>query len=153
MAEETKIVCFNLAERRFALLLSAVERIYPLAEITPLPKAPEIILGLINVHGKIVPVVNVRRRFGMPEGETALSEKLIVARTATRPVALVADDVQGVLAIGQSEIVVPRDILPETEYVAGVVKLAGGMILIHDLDTFLSLEEETRLDEALRETS
>jgi len=151
MKEPIEIVVFTLDERRFALALSTVEKIHLLAEITPLPKAPDCVLGLVNVHGNIVPVVNIRMRFGIPERETGLTDKLIVARTARRTMALVVDDVAGVLEIDKHEIVSPRDILPETEYVAGVVKLPDGMIFIHDLDAFLSLEEEKRLDDALRE--
>ncbi len=149
MQKVSKIFSFTLGELRLALYLSAVERVYRLAEITPLPKAPEIVLGLINLRGRIVPVVNVRRRFRIPDREAELSDKLILARTSRRPVALVVDDIGGVLEIRSQEIIDARTILPAAEFIAGVVKLADGMIFIHDLDTFLSLEEEALLDEAL----
>ncbi len=145
-----KIVHFALNEMRFALYLPAVERIYRLVEITPLPKAPAIVLGLVNIQGRVIPVVNVRKRFHLPEREPELSDKLVLAHTAQRPVALIVDDVGGVKEISDEETVRAETILPASEYVAGVVKLADGLILIHDLDTFLSLEEEKQLDEALK---
>ncbi len=149
MPRTSKIFSFILGELRFALYLSAVEKIYRMVEITPLPKAPAIVLGLINLKGRIVPVVNVRRRFCLPDREAELSDKLIIAHTSRRPVALAVDDIGGVLEITEEEIIGVRTILPAAKYLAGVVKLADGMIFIHDLDTFLSLEEEQLLDEAL----
>ncbi len=151
MEKTSKIVSFTLGELRFALYLEAVERIYPMVSITPLPKAPEIVLGLVNIGGRIIPVMNVRKRFGLPEREPELSDKIILAHTSRRPVALAVDSVVGVLENDASARVSAPTILPETEYVAGVVKLADGMIFIHDLDTFLSLEEEEKLAESLKE--
>jgi purine-binding chemotaxis protein CheW len=117
--------------------------------ITPLPKAPDIILGVINFQGRVIPVVNMRRRFGLPEREVALSDQLVIAHTARRPVALVADTVLDVLACSEQSLIAAENILPTMEYVEGVVKLEDGLILIHDLSRFLSLEEENFLDQAL----
>ncbi len=149
MQRTSKIFFFKLDGLRFALHLSAVEKIYPMAEITPLPQAPAIVLGVINLKGRVVPVVNVRQRFRLPDRDAELSDKLILAHTSRRPVALAVDDIGGVLEITEEEIIGVRTILPAAEYLAGVVKFADGMIFIHDLDTFLSLEEEQLLDEAL----
>ncbi len=123
--------------------------LFPAVEITPLPKAPEIVLGLINIRGRIVPVLNIRRRFRLPDRETELTDHFIIADTSKRTVALPADSSSGVIQIFEGEITEATDILPALEYVKGVVKLKDGLLLIHDLETFLSLEEETALDEAL----
>ena len=61
------IVVFTLDEQRYALHLLAVERVVRAVEVTALPEAPEIVLGVVNVKGRIVPVINVRRRFRLPE--------------------------------------------------------------------------------------
>jgi purine-binding chemotaxis protein CheW len=58
-----QLVVLTLDEQRYALHLSAVERIVRMVEITPLPKAPQIVLGVVNVQGRIVPIVNIRKRF------------------------------------------------------------------------------------------
>ena len=144
-----QLVVFTLAKQRYGLPLSSVERAVRMVEITPLPKAPDIVLGVINVHGRLVPVVDVRRRFRLPEREISLTDQIIVATTRQRPVALVADTVEGVLACSQEQVVAAERILPAVEYVEGVVKLDDGMVLIHDLERFLSLDEETALDRAL----
>ena len=144
------IVSFRLGEQRFGLDLAAVEKVYPLMEITPLPNAPEIILGVVNLRGNIVAVIDIRSRFRLPAREHALTDRLLFARTSKRPVSLIADVVDGIMEIVPDQVVPGRSILPKTPYIEGVVKLADGMIFIHDLDTFLSLEEDKKLDAALR---
>lgn len=140
------LVVFTLDGQSYALYLSAVERIYRAAEISLLPKAPEIVLGVVNVKGRIVPVINVRRRFRLPERDLRLSDQIVIARTSRRTVALLVDAVSGVMELSGKEIVSPEDIVPHTQYVAGIVKLEDGLVLIHDLDKFLSLDEEKALD-------
>lgn len=144
------LVVFTLDEQRYALPLTAVERVVRVVEITLLPKAPEIVHGVINVQGRIIPVVNIRRRFRLPERELRLSDHCLIAHTTKRMVALVVDEVSGVLEPVDQAMTAAEQILPDLIYVAGVVKLADGMVLIHDLDSFLSLEEEQTLDEAVK---
>ena len=144
-----QIIIFTLDDQRYGLPLPAVERVVRMVDITPLPKAPDNVLGIINVQGRVIPVINMRRRFRLPEWELALTDQLVIAHTARRPVALVADAVTDVHAYAEQEAVAAQDILPGVEYVAGVVKLENGLILIHDLDKFLSLEEDAQLDRAL----
>ena len=85
-----QIVVFMLDAMRCALRLSCVERIVRLVEIAALPEAPEIVLGIINVHGEIIPVIDLRKRFCLPERELELDSHLVIARTARRRVALLA---------------------------------------------------------------
>jgi purine-binding chemotaxis protein CheW len=149
MAQPVQIVVFALDDRRIALPLAAVERVVRAVEVTPLPKAPAVVLGAVNVQGNLVPVFHLRRRFGMPEREIETGDHLILARTARRTVALPVDSVAGVAACADADVVPPDAIASGIEYVAGVVKRPDGMIFIHDPDTFLSLDEARQLEEAL----
>ncbi|HEX9583242.1 MAG TPA: chemotaxis protein CheW [Gammaproteobacteria bacterium] len=144
-----RVVVFTLGDQRYGLSLSAVERVVHMVQVTPLPRAPAIVLGVVNVRGRVIPVLNLRRRFRLPERDFALTDRLVIARTARRPVALVADEVAGVLEYSALQIVEARDIVPGVEYTEGVVKLADGLILIHDLDSFLSLEEDAALEQSI----
>ena len=144
-----KLVTFSLDDRKFALYVSAVQRIVRVVEVTALPKAPEIVVGIINMQGQVIPVFNIRMRFQLPAREVHLSDELIIATTTKRTVALIVDSVNDVIEIPEEKIIAAEQILPELEYVEGVVKTEGGMVLIHDLDKFLSRHEETALDEAL----
>jgi purine-binding chemotaxis protein CheW len=149
MNKSNQLVIFALDDQRYALHLSAVVRVVRVVEITPLPKAPEIVTGMVNVQGQIIPVFNIRKRFRLPERAINLSDQLIIANTSKQPVALIADAVSGVFELSEKEVITSEKILSRMEYVEGVVKLEDGMILIHDIDGFLSVEEEKTLDKAL----
>ena len=149
MPDSLQLVVFTLDELRYALHLSVVERAINMIEITLLPSAPEIVIGVVNVHGSVIPVLNIRKRFRLPEREPDLGDQLLIAHTARRDVALVVDTVNDVLALPSGELVAPETILPNLEHVEGVVKLDDGMIFIQDLDAFLSLEEEQALETAI----
>ena len=149
MKKSDFLIIFTLDDQRYALPLPAADRVLRMVAITPLPKAPDIILGVVNFQGQVIPVINVRRRFCLPAREIALTDQLLVAHTARRPVALVVDAVLDVIACAAQSLIAVGDIVPKLEYVAGVVKQTDGLILIHDLDKFLSLEEEDCLDRVL----
>ena len=99
MNKSNQLVVFLLNEQRYALYLPVVERVVSAVEVTPLPKAPDIVLGVINMQGKVIPVVNIRRRFGLPERQIDLSDQFIIANTTKRPVVLVASERQPFLLV------------------------------------------------------
>jgi purine-binding chemotaxis protein CheW len=145
------ILVFQLEATRCALRLETVERAVRLVEVVPLPRAPNVVMGIINVQGTVVPVMNIRRRFRLPERSLCLSDHLILARTPRRKVALIADAVLGVEMCREEDWVEADSIVPGVEHVAGVVKREDGLVLIHDLNTFLSLEEDRVLEAALHQ--
>jgi purine-binding chemotaxis protein CheW len=144
-----QLLVFTLDDQQFGLRLPAVERVERAVEITPLPEAPEIVLGVLNLRGRIIPVVDIRKRFRLPARALTLRDRLIVARTARRPVALLVDAVEGVVESSAAAVIAAAEILPGLAYVEGVVKLDDGALLIHDLDRFLSLEEDQALAAAI----
>ncbi|KIO48625.1 chemotaxis protein CheW [Nitrosospira sp. NpAV] len=142
-------IVFILDDQRYALHLSAVDRVVRMVHVTPLSSAPEVVLGIVNLYGRIVPVMNIRQRFNLPKREISLSDRLIFAHTKRRPIALVADAVTEVVECSAQNQIPAESILPEAEYLEGIIKLKDGLILIHNLDKFLSLKEEDTLDVAL----
>jgi purine-binding chemotaxis protein CheW len=150
MIESLQMVVFLLAEQRFAVPLLAVERVVRAVEITPLPETPDLIHGVINVYGAVVPVIATRRRFGLPDWENVrLSDQFIIARLPSRTVALVVDSVVNVVTCDQSQITTSEKILPGLEHVKGVLRMPDGMVFVHDLESFLSLQEERELHAAV----
>lgn len=144
------LVAFSLDDHAYALHLRAVERVVRIVEVTRLPDAPGIVAGVVNVRGKVIPVVDIRKRFLLPARDPNLSDQLIVARTSRRAVALIADSVTGVVECDEAQVIAAEAIVPGMQYIKGVAKLKDGMLLIHDLDTFLSLEEDRLLRDALK---
>ena len=149
MKKLRKLVTFSLDDRKFGLYVSVVQRIVRVVGVTALPKAPEIVAGIINLQGTPIPVCDIRMRFRLPPREMRLDDQMIIATTAKRTVALIVDSVDDVIEIPREKIIAAEQILPELEYVEGVMKTEDGMVLIHDLERFLSLPEEKKLDEAM----
>lgn len=136
-----KILIFNIDNQKYALHFSVVERVIRIVEITPVPKAAEILSGMINMHGAVLPVIDIRRLLGLSEREVSLSDRLIITKTAGVKVALLIDDIIGVSEYREQDIIPTGKIIPGLEYIEGVVKLADGLVFIYDLDKFLLLDE------------
>ena len=146
------IIAFTVDGQRFALPLSSVMRVIPVVEITPLPNAPAVIIGMINIRGAVIPVADMRKRMGMAPREQRLDDKFIIVKTPTRTLALTADEVAVAVESRQEDFIVAGEVAPGLKHIKGVAKLAGGLTLIHDIDGFLSIEEEQILDIAMKKT-
>jgi purine-binding chemotaxis protein CheW len=150
MSEKLKVVLINIAQRSYALYLSAIEKIVAVVDIAPLPGGPEIVLGLINIEGEPIPVFDLRKRFGLPVREIELEDKLVIAQAANRRVALLVDEVVGVVEISRDEIVAPQTMLPALDQIEGIIMLGSNIVLINSLEKFLSVSEAQALAEALK---
>ncbi len=148
-----QILVFGLGEPLFALYLSVVERVVRAVETTPLPKAPQFVVGVINMQGQVIPVVDIRPYFGLAAPEVNQNNRFILVRTARRLLALVVDSVPGIQELTANEFVNASQVLPCALLVHGLAKVDGGLILICDLDQFLSLDNEKKLEAALKETA
>lgn len=145
------LVTFTIDGQRYALHLERVDRVLPMVAVSSLPKAPTVALGVINLHGRVIPVLDIRRRFGLSHREHELTAHILVARTSRRTLALPVDEVLGVEEVEGDTVIPPDAVLPGIGHVAGIVALADGLLFIHDLEAFLSLDEEQQLTEALKE--
>lgn len=148
------LVVFSLEQQSYALFLGVVETVVRAVEVTQLPGAPEVVRGVVNLRGAVIPVFDVRRRFQLPAREIRLTDQLLVARASPqRTIALLVDAVSGIIECPEEVVVGRAKVHPDIEYVEGVAKLDGELVLIHDLAKFLSLEEERLLDAALKEST
>ena len=140
------LLVFTLEDRRLALKASSVIRAERAAEITPLPDAPAGVRGLVNIAGTIVPVYDLRVKFQMPPRDLRASDFFILAAAGSRTVAVIADDLIGLV---ECAVTSTESIAPEVSLVDGVVKLDSDLVLIHDLGRFLSDGQEELLKTAL----
>lgn len=143
------LLVFALDRTRHALVLAGVERVARAVEITALPGAPESVRGIVNVQGRVVPVFDCRQRFGLPSRELRPSDQLIFALARRRRVGLWVDEVCGVISHPADQVLAPEGILSGLHMVRGVVRLPDELLLIHDLDAFLGIEEDAALRNAL----
>ena len=151
MGDSELLATFSLDGQRYALPLKQVERVVRAAALTRLPEAPAIVLGVLNVSGDVLPVLSIRQRFNLHERAIGIDDHFLIARTNRRRVVLQIDRAEGITEVPASDIVGADQIVTGVEQVRGVAKLADALILIHDIDSFLSLDEEQVLDRVLSE--
>jgi purine-binding chemotaxis protein CheW len=148
--QQRDILLFALGTQRYALWADDVRELLRAVAIQPLPRAPRMVEGIVNLRGRIVPVLDLRARFSLPRKELEPSDHLIVAAVGSRLVAIRADR-----ALDLIPVTLDRAQLEElraaggADYLAGVARLPDGLALIHDLPTFLSAGESAELDQAL----
>ena len=150
--DQQKIVVFSLEEPGYALYLSEVVKVERAVEITPLPGAPQLVAGVIDVHGEILPVLDIRRLFRLPQRDKRVEDQFIIARTSQRLVVLVVDSVIGVYDLEPHDVMDDKGPFPCTKYLSGIAAIEHGIVLITDLEQFLSLDEQRVLDAALAES-
>lgn len=151
MNRDMKLLTFRLNDRRCAVYLEQVVQVVRAVDATPLPQAPQIVLGAIDFHGQVIPLLNVRRRFGFEDRDVAAEDHFIIARTSSGNVALAVDQAEGLVERTSDDIVPAQAIAGPLEHIDGVIQIDGGLVLIHDLDKFVSLQERRELEHALAE--
>ena len=144
-----QIVTFSLDQRVYALPLNSVVRVIHALYISSLPKAPNIVCGVINVKGVIIPVVDIRKRFGFASREIDSNDQLIIANTGKRTIALMVDEVNEILVIDAGQQINTREEMSYAWYIGGIAKIQDELVLIYDLERFLDLDEEKKLEMAL----
>jgi purine-binding chemotaxis protein CheW len=144
-----EVLVFEVAGQTYGLPSGDVLELVRAVAITPLPGAPPVIEGVVNVRGRVLPVLDVRARFRLPTKALELSDHFIVAAAGARGVILRVDRATHLALVDEATVQPPQTLGPSATYVAGVVKLDDGLVLIHDLATFLSAAEAASLDEAL----
>jgi len=142
---------FRLDRSRYGLPLESVVEVLPAVALTPLPKAPAIVEGVIDLRGRVVPVLDIRSRFRLPARPMDVADHLIVARAGGRTVAIRADEAIDLVRLEAPDVEPLDPVVPGAAYVAGVARTADGLVLLHDLLTFLTRAESDDLDRALAE--
>lgn len=149
MDKDLQLVGFRIGRETFGLPIALVREIVRVPEITFVPNAPEYIEGVINLRGRIIPVVDLRKRFGEKITEPNKRNRIVVAELEGRRVGLIVNSASEVLKIAPSEIEAPHEVFQEGElnYITGVGKLKGRLVILLDLNRILQRGELRRLDE------
>lgn len=151
MAGNSQLVVFSLDDQQYSLNLACVERIIRAVEITYLPEAPDDVLGIINVEGRIIPVVSTRKKLGLPEKELDLQDLFIILTDNGVTFAVVADEVKPVLELPHDQLVGAQKLLPGAGAVDSVAKLDQGMIIVLTTQGVFSRQDHQFLINRLRE--
>jgi purine-binding chemotaxis protein CheW len=150
MEKELQVVGFRIGEETFGVRIGSVREIVRVPEITSVPNAQESIEGVINLRGKIIPVIDLRKRFGQTDIQPDKKNRILVVELGNQLVGLIVNSASEVLKIPPSEIESPGSLLADSEssYVTGVGKLKGRLIILLDLSKLLHRREFSKLEEA-----
>ena len=149
MDKELQVVGFRIGRETFGVPISLVREIVRVPEITSVPNAPDYIEGVINLRGRIIPVVDLRKRFRENVAAPTKKNRIVVVEVEGRLIGLLVNSASEVLRILPSEIEAPQDVFQEGElnYITGVGKLRGRLVILLDLNKILQRGELRRLDE------
>ena len=149
MDKDIQVVGFRIGRETFGIPIGMVREIVRVPEITSVPNAPDYIEGVINLRGRIVPVVDLRKRFREVVAAPNKKNRIVVVELDGRPIGLIVNSASEVLKIPPSEIEAPHNVFQEGElnYITGVGKIRGRLVILLDLSRILQRGELRRLDE------
>ena len=150
MDKEIQIVGFRIGRETFGLPIAMVREIVRVPEITSVPNAPDYIEGVINLRGRIIPVVDLRKRFGEKVIEASKRNRIVVVELESRAIGLIVNSASEVIKIPPSDIEAPHAVFQEGElnYITGVGKFRGRLVMLLDLSKILQRGELRRLEDA-----
>ena len=142
-----QLVTFSIGEEEFGVNILQVQEIIRTMDITRVPRAPEFVEGVINLRGKVIPIVDMRSRFGLSHKEHDKYTRIIVIEIEMIIVGFVVDSVSEVLRIPANSVQPPPPVVAglESDYIDGVGKLEDRLLILLDLDSLLDNEEKEAL--------
>ena len=148
MEKDLQVVGFRIGSETYGVRIGSVREIVRVPEITSVPSAPDLIEGVINLRGKIIPVMDLRKRFGQTEIQPDKKNRILVVELENKLVGLIVNAASEVLKIPPSEIAAPGSVFADGEsgYVTGVGKLQGRLIILLDIAKLLHRSEFKRLE-------
>lgn len=141
--ELLQLVTFSIGEEEFGVNILKVQEINRTMEITKVPRSPEFVEGVINLRGKVIPIIDLRRRFGLSSKPEDKDTRIIVIEINSVIVGFVVDAVSEVLRIPASTVEPPPPVVAgvESDYISGVGQLKDRLLIMLDLDKILSTED------------
>lgn len=154
-AKEGKFLTFTLADEEYGIGLLKVREIIGIMNITPMPQTPPYVKGIINLRGRIIPVVDLRQKFGLERtaytNRTCIIVVEVNSRSGTMQIGVVVDFVSEVLPIPAADIDPPPSFGNglQTWYILGIGKAKGGVKILLDIDQVLAGEEAWGMEEVV----
>ncbi len=162
---ENQLVIFNLADENYGVNIADVDGIVKMQPITTVPHAPNFVEGITNLRGEVLPVIDLRKRFGLPQGDTSKDTRIINVEVDGAKVGMVVDAVSEVLRVSEGDIEPPSPIVTtiHSTFITGIAKVgsaqgadvaqgvdngagdSGRLIILLDLAKVLSIKEQANL--------
>ena len=141
--ESQQLVVFELANEFYGVDIGAVNTIIRMQEVTAIPRTPEFVEGVTNLRGSIIPVIDLRKRFGLEATEITKASRIVVVEAADQLLGMIVDAVAETLRLSSDAIEPPSPVIAsvDAEYLRGVGKQGNRMVILLDLDKVLSAKE------------
>ncbi len=146
--QEVQVVGFYLGNDEYAITIAKVREIQSMTEIRKVPKAPKFVEGVINLRGRILPIIDLRKRFELPPAVDPAQAKILIVEFNRNHVGLVVDNVSEVIRFYSDQIEKTPDIFSlsiDSRYISGVAKLDERLVILLDVEKLLSFEEQNAL--------
>ena len=153
--EEKQLVLFDLSNEAYGIDISAVHEIIRMQPVTRVPRTPSFVEGIINLRGKVIPVIDLRKRFGFDITEQTRDNRIVVVDIDGENIGIIVDAVTEVLRIPADSVEPPSNIITtaDSDYLLGIAKVDNKLIILLDLHRILSHEETGVLPETLMATN
>ena len=147
---EQQLVVFDLNNEAYGVDIESVREIIRLQEITRVPRTPDFVEGVINLRGKVIPVVELRKRFGLPVQDRNSENRIVNVDIGGQEIGMVVDAVTEVLRISSDAVEPPSSVITTADsgYLKGNAKLDDRLIIMLDLEQVLSTGEKAALSSA-----
>ncbi len=142
---KNQLVVFELANEHYGVDIGAVESIIKLQPITAVPCAPTCVEGVTNLRGTVLPVIDLRRRFGLPPEDPTRDTRIVVVEMEGETVGMVVDAVSEVLRVPEGAIEPPSPLVTtvDSTFITGIARVDERLIILLDLSQVLKVEEQT----------
>jgi purine-binding chemotaxis protein CheW len=144
---EYQLVIFTIGNENYGVDIASVEGIVKMQTITNLPHKLGFVEGITNLRGEIIPVINLRKRFGMPSSIEDKNTRIVIAKNNSKKIGMIVDSVSEVLRI-QDNCIEPPPVMVSTAdaaYITGIAKVEGRLIILLNLSKILSMEEQVQV--------
>jgi purine-binding chemotaxis protein CheW len=148
LSDTIQVVSFKLGSEEYGVDIAQVQEINRMVAITHVPRAPQFMEGVINLRGQLIPIIDLRARFGMPRAEHTKNTRIVVTEIGAKRVGMVVDSVSEVLRLETQHIEDAPEMITgvDTEYIRGVGKIEDRLIILLDLARIISGAEKRELD-------
>jgi purine-binding chemotaxis protein CheW len=145
-----QLVSFIIGSEEFGVDILCVQEINRMLQITKVPNAPEYVSGIINLRSRVIPVINLRHRLGLPPKDTDNNTRIIVVEVSGKTVGFIVDSVKEVIRIPQNITEAPPELVAgiNSEFIKAVGKLSDRLLILIDLEKILSMADITELNSA-----
>lgn len=147
MRQEIQLACFRIGAELYALDIMRIKEIIRPQKLTPVPKAPSFIEGVINLRGAVIPVADLRKRFDQPVSREDRQNRIVICALAGRIIGLLVDEVTEVRRYSRQELAPAPQFIkgPQADYFLGVARRKDELVLLIDLEKVLSSDEKIAL--------